>query len=71
MDADERVKVMNYLLDQGFAVVILGGDRERRFTQALESHDIYKRIINLMGKTSIKQAISILKHSQANILCNG
>lgn len=71
MDIEQRVKVIEYIISQNIAVVILGWDREHRFSDQLQHHEVRHKIINLMGKTTMKQAIRILEHSQLNISCNG
>ncbi|MFA3791230.1 glycosyltransferase family 9 protein [Aliiglaciecola sp. SL4] len=54
----------DYLIEKGFQVVLCGGpaDLDKNLGQQIESHCQHK-VTNLIGKTSLKQMLAVLKHA--------
>lgn len=66
---DELKKVLQYVNDQGFAVVLVGGDREKWIHEYMDISEY--NIIDALGRTDFVQISSLLTDAAFNISMDG
>ncbi len=61
---EQAIGIINYILEKGYIVVLLGGMDVRKIGQILESEYAHKQILNFIGKTSLDQSAALINRSK-------
>lgn len=71
INAKERKKIIEFILQQGYNIVLLWSKREHRIIEDLqETITVEPKIKNYINKTSFGEVLSLLENSEINISCN-
>lgn len=71
IEIKDWIVIMNHVKSLWYNIVVIGWDREQRFTDKLKEANYYDQIIDYVSKTSIRQVAYLAKRAQFCISCNG
>lgn len=72
INASEREKIISFIKDKWYNVILLGGKREKWLTEDLQHLIIREEYVHdYIGKTSFEDLLSFLENADINISCNG
>lgn len=71
LEMKDWINIIDHCKQQGYAVLVLWGDREQWFIDQLKQHNVYEKVMDYMSKTSLWQMAYVLSHAKVCISGNG